>query len=102
MKHYGYVIASIYVALERQRVGWMYREAPTDEYDSGWRVFSGIEDEAFEDDPNNFGIYDAATIIAIDPDIEEYFLLAIGTEIERGPNGVLTVSKFGIKPKGDI
>jgi hypothetical protein len=95
MKNLGYMIASAQVALERQPVGWMYRETPTDVNDSGWRVFSGNEDVSFKKRPTNFGIYNAETIVEIDPEIEEFLLLDIGVEVERCPTGKLIVSNFG-------
>ncbi len=91
MRNFGYVIASKQVTLEGLGVGWMYKEQPTDEQDSGWRVFSGYECEGYNDTPSNFGICDSATIISIDPQVEEFLLLGIGAEIERGPNGILGV-----------
>jgi len=65
----GAVLASRLVAVDRKKVRFIYREEPDNEYDSGWRVFAGEEDQAFADDPNNFALYDANTIAEIDPDI---------------------------------
>ena len=63
----GYIIASNLVAKDHQRVGYLYREAPCDDRDSGWRVFSGSENQEYADNPSNFAMYNAETIIKIDP-----------------------------------
>lgn len=76
----GYVIASRLVAINHNKVKWMYRESPEDLYDSGWRVFSGEEDEDLINDPNNFEIYDVQTILNIDDSIKEIILSPIGSE----------------------
>ena len=47
----------------------MYREAPDNALDSGWRFFAGIETQRYVDDPENLAIYDIQTIAEIDPDI---------------------------------
>jgi hypothetical protein len=65
----GAVLASRLVAKEGQKVRFLYREVPDRADDSGWRVFSGSEDQAFADDPRNMGLYDADTIARLDPDI---------------------------------
>lgn len=39
----GYIIASRQVTECGKPIGYMYREEPDDESDSGWRVFSGDE-----------------------------------------------------------
>jgi hypothetical protein len=65
----GAVFASRLVGDEGRKVCFLYREVPDHEADSGWRIFSGEEDQDFADDPDNIKIYDADTIARIDPDI---------------------------------
>lgn len=65
----GYIIASNRVAKDRKLVGYLYREVPDNENDSGWRVFSGEESEEYAEDPANFAMYNASTILEIDPTI---------------------------------
>ncbi len=65
----GYIIASNKVARERQPIGYLYREEPENQNDSGWRVFSGEESEEYADDAANFAMYNASTILEIDPSI---------------------------------
>jgi len=89
----GYIIASNKVAIDKEIVGWMYREEATDETDSGWRVFSGYEDEEYANNSDNFGIYDAETIINIDKTIEVLLDSPIGSEYERAEEGMLVEIK---------
>ena len=89
MIKYGYIIASHHVSKENKKVGWMYREEPTDETDSGWRVFSGEETEEYAENPENFSIYDADTIISMDDSIKELLGSPVGTSYERTTGGVL-------------
>jgi hypothetical protein len=68
----GYIIASNEVMLLHKPIGFFYREEPGNEQDSGWRFFSGDETEVYMEEPKNFAMYNATTIIAIDPSIVEY------------------------------
>ena len=79
----GYVIASNRVAVERQPVRYMYREAPDGKDDSGWRFFAGTEDQAYTDVPENFAMYNCATILEIDPSIRAYLDYPPGSAFER-------------------
>lgn len=79
----GYVIVSNLVAQERTRVGFLYRETPDNNLDSGWRIFSGSEDEDYIEDPDNFGIYDPKKIVKIDPTIEPLLASPYKTAFER-------------------
>jgi len=65
----GYIIASREITENGKPVGYMYREKPDNENDSGWRVFSGEETQEYADDPANFAMYNASTIVDLDPSI---------------------------------
>ena len=65
----GYVIASNHVTVDRKPIGYCYRERPDSDEDSGWRVFSGDESQAYADDPANFSMVNASTIVRLDPSI---------------------------------
>ena len=58
----GSCIASDRITVEGELIEYMYRESPSNKSDSGWRFFSGNEDEIYTNDPNNFGIFDLYTI----------------------------------------
>ena len=45
---------------------------PDNKNDSGWRFFSGSENQAYSDDPANLAICALTTIGEIDPDIVGY------------------------------
>ena len=79
----GYIIASKHVSEQRMRVGWLYREEPDDEGDSGWRVFSGYEDQAYVDTASNLALFNASTILEIDPSIRALLGSPVGSAFER-------------------
>ena len=83
----GGAIASYLVAKERKKVRFMYRETPDNEHDSGWRFFSGDEDQEFADQPSNFAIYALSTIAEIDPEIVPLLSSPPPCAFERGQDG---------------
>lgn len=66
---FGSCIASDRITVDGMKVGYMYREAPDDRIDSGWRFFAGDESDEYSADPNHFAIYDVNTIANYDPSI---------------------------------
>jgi hypothetical protein len=68
----GYIIASHEVMVDGKPIGYLYREEPDNEDDSGWRVFSGEETQEYADDPMNFSMYNASTVIKANPSITEF------------------------------
>ena len=50
---------------ENKEVGFAYREKPDNETDSGWRFFTGEEDQEYVDNPDNI------IIIPIDEMLEK-------------------------------
>lgn len=84
MQYSGYAIAPKLVILKRKKIRFLYREAPDNSQDSGWRVFSGEEDQAYVDNPNNLGLYSLGTLLEIDPDIAACLEAPIGSAFERG------------------
>lgn len=71
------------ITVEGMQVGFMYRERPTESWDSGWRFFSGTEDQDYVDDPKNTMIYNVNVIANYDRAIIPYLKLPPGTELER-------------------
>lgn len=61
-------IATNTVAKQNRPVGFLYREAPVFENDSGWRFFSGDETDEYTDDPDNFSIVSLADIAKTTPE----------------------------------
>lgn len=79
----GYCFASNKITIDGLKVGYMYREEPTDATDSGWRFFSGTESQAYVDNPDNFKIYDVNTIVNYDDSIIPYLSSSVGTELVK-------------------
>jgi len=83
IKPMGCCIASDKITVEGMKVGFMYRERPEDNMDSGWRFFSGTEDEDYVDDISNAMMFDVNVIANYDNDIIPYLNMPVGTELER-------------------
>jgi len=79
----GSCYASDKITVDGLVVGFMYREEPRSDIDSGWRFLSGTEDQAYVDDPNNLMLYHVNTIANYDPAIIPYLHMETGTELER-------------------
>lgn len=79
------------------RVGYMYREKPDNDIDSGWRFFEGTEDEEYTNNPNNIGIYRLNTICNYDKDIIPFLNAKYGTAYIRDENGKFVEDKYGEK-----
>ncbi len=77
-------IASDKIIKEGFKVGFMYREEPSNTYpDSGWRFMAGDEDDKYLNNPNNFHIYAINTICNFDKDIIPYLKSKIGSKYIR-------------------
>lgn len=83
MKKFGYVMAPKVLVSNQLKVRFMYREKPDNMNDSGWRLFSGDEDQKYVDNPNNIAIYDVNTILSFNRDIEQLLNSPVGTAFER-------------------
>jgi hypothetical protein len=79
----GSCFASDMITSGRHRVGFMYREPPDDAGDSGWRFLSGLEDDAYMEDPANIGLHDVNTIANYDPAIIAFLDAPVGAAFER-------------------
>jgi hypothetical protein len=91
----GSCIASDRITVDGAHVGFMYREAPDNEIDSGWRFFSGDESQEYADDPEHFAIYDVNTIANYDPSIVGLLDTPVGCAFERDTSsGMLVPAAF--------
>src|SRR6185436_8280418 len=79
----GGCFATDYITVDGSPVGYMYREAPDHDVDSGWRFFSGKETEQYTNDPDNSGIYEVNTIANYDPAIIPFLSAPIGSAFGR-------------------
>ncbi|HEU5074459.1 MAG TPA: DUF2185 domain-containing protein [Polyangiaceae bacterium] len=80
---YGACFAADTITVEGQPVGFMYREEPDNDVDSGWRFLAGTESDEYMDNADNFAIYDVNTIANYDPDIVFFLDACIGSAFER-------------------
>ena len=79
----GACLATDKITVDGESVGYMYRESPTFYADSGWRLFSGTEDQDYIDNADNLSFYDINTIANYDKAIIPYLNFPIGAEFER-------------------
>jgi hypothetical protein len=79
----GSCFATDHITVEGLPVGYMYREVPDNDVDSGWRFFSGTESQEYVDDASQISIYDVNTIANYDPAIIPYLGSPEGTQLER-------------------
>lgn len=73
------------IAVEGRPVGYMYREPPDNDVDSGWRFMAGDETDEYMDDANNFGVYAVNSVANFDPDIIPFIDATIGSAFARNP-----------------
>ena len=82
----GTCIATDCITVEGRDVGYMYREAPDSDEDSGWRFFAGDETDDYANDPTNLELYDVNTIANYDAAIIPYLGDPPPCAFERVPN----------------
>lgn len=82
MDNFGYVFATKMLVEKKLPVMFMYREKGTNG-DSGWRFFSGLEEQEYVDNPDNIAIYDIETILSIDESVRPYLNSLCGRAYER-------------------
>ena len=81
-------LATDKITVDGCKVGYMYREEPVvNTYDSGWRFFSGDEEEEYCDNPDNISIYQINTIANYDQDIIPFLNAPYGSAFIRDENG---------------
>jgi hypothetical protein len=81
----GGATAADMITVDGKDVGYMYRDKPINEHDTGWRFFAGEEGSDYINDLNNTGFYDINTIANCDPSIIPYLDEPTGTAWERIP-----------------
>ena len=75
------------ITKEGFKVGYMYREKPSDNRpDSGWRFMAGNEDDEYMNNPNNHHIFAINTLCNYDKDIIPYLHSSIGSTFIRVNN----------------
>ena len=82
---HGACYATDAITVEGHAVGYMYREQPDNDSDSGWRFLAGTESQEYMDNANNISIYDVNTIANYDPTIIPLLTAPVGSAFERDP-----------------
>ena len=65
----GACYASDRITVDGVQIGYMYREKPDNDVDSGWRFMAGDETDEYINNPDNLGLYEVNTICNYDPAI---------------------------------
>jgi hypothetical protein len=83
----GACYASDHITVEGRLVGFMYREEPDNDFDSGWRFLSGLETDEYVNTAANIGIHDVNTIANYDRDIIPLLDAPPGSAFARDDDG---------------
>lgn len=83
----GGAFASDRILVEGRVVGFMERNEPSCEEDSGWSFLSGYESEEELNDPEKAGIYEVNTIANYDPEVLPFLAYPVWTRISRPEPG---------------
>jgi len=83
----GGCLATDRIVVDGRRVGYMFRDSPINEQDSGWRFFSGDEDENYIRNDDHHGVYDVNTIANYDHDIVPFLRSEYGSHFDRDEEG---------------
>ena len=79
----GTCLATDKITVDGMPVGYMYRDFPLDEKDSGWRFIAGVEDEDYMNNPENLERFDVNVIANHDRSIVNYINLPYETKLQR-------------------
>jgi hypothetical protein len=79
----GGCLATDRITVDGRGVGYMYRETPNNNLDSGWRFFAGDEDDSYMAVIENHNIYDVNTIANYSPSIVPYLDAPAGSAFYR-------------------
>ena len=83
----GRCIAAKTVSEEGRPIGFMYREEPVFEQDSGWRFFSGDETDEYTENPDHFSVCTLSDVVRTHPGIAGLLQQPAGTAWETGEDG---------------
>ena len=84
------------ITINGTKVGYMYRETPDNETDSGWRFFEGTEDEEYLNNPDNIKIYKLNTICNYDESIIPFLNSPYNTAFRKNKDGNFIKEPFNI------
>lgn len=82
----GTCFASDMITVERFKVGFLYRQNPDFDGDSGWRFLTGFESDEYMNRGDNFALFDVNWIVNCDPEILEFLDSPVGSAFGRDPS----------------
>ena len=71
------------ITQEGWKVGYMFRDDPEEDDDSGWQFFAGDEDDDYSDDPDNVEMIPVAAAVELDPVVMNYLGSPVGASFVR-------------------
>ncbi len=80
---HGACFATDHITVAGKPVGYMVRNKPTFDGDSGWVFMSGDETQAYMDGPAHSAVYDVNTVANYDPDIISFLDAPSGSSFAR-------------------
>ncbi len=92
-------VVSIEVAEQGLPTGWLYRDQPDRDGDSGWRVFSGAEPDDFADSADHFVEISLSDLLGLDPGLQTVLDAPVGSCYERedGSDELIAVPDFDLE-----
>lgn len=88
-KGWGACVATDAITVDGLKVGYMYRDMPHNDKDSGWRFLAGNESDEYLANTKNLEVYFTNTIANYDPDIIPLLSAPEGSAFQRGKDGKL-------------
>ena len=101
VEHDGGCIATDRIMVDGRPVGYMYRERPENDADTGWRFMAGDESDEYMDNGDNLGVYAVNTIANYDHDIQPFLGAPIGSAFAHPQTGELEPVESPVD-RGDI
>lgn len=96
------LVSKMAIGEQAMPVRFMYRTVQADLRDTGWRMYTGYEDEAYLEDKQNLMPYPIETLLQSDPSLEELLSSKPGAVWERIPNTPwVKVDDYVIPTEGD-
>ena len=93
----GSCFVSDRITVDGAPVGYMYREDPDNEIDSGWRFLAGDESQDYINNPDNLAIFEVNQIAKHDPDIVALLSAPSGSAFERTEDGHFESVPFDLR-----
>jgi len=79
----GWCVATDRIMVDGSPIGYMHREMPVSEGDSGWRFFAGDEDDEYMANDDHHGVYDLNTVVNYDPSVIPYLDASPGSRFDK-------------------